>query len=59
MDPIVALMLSGAIEEERRRSSGVRRRWLDSRADRVAEETLDRRQTVRDRMRPVPSSPVG
>jgi hypothetical protein len=58
MDPIAALMLSGAIEEERRRVSGLRRRWLDGRADRAA-ETLDRRQTVRDRMRPAPSSPVG
>ena len=48
MHPIAALMLSGAIEEERRRGQRLRRRWLDGDDDLAVEELLGRRRPVRD-----------
>lgn len=48
MHPIAALMLSGAIEEERRRGTRLRRRWLDRHDDLAAGEFQGRRHPVRD-----------
>lgn len=42
MNPVAALVLSGAIEEERRRGTRLRRRWLDARDDLAAEDILAR-----------------
>jgi hypothetical protein len=48
MNAIAALMLSGAIEEERRRGMRLRRRWLDAHDDLAAEKLLGRHRPVRD-----------
>ena len=56
MNPIAALMLSGAIEEERRRGSRLRRRWLDAHDDLAGDGILGRYRQVRDPKPPGPSS---
>jgi hypothetical protein len=48
MHPIAALMLSGAIEEERRRGARLRRRWPDSQDDLAAEKLIGRGRPARD-----------
>jgi hypothetical protein len=56
MNPVAALMLSGAIEEERRRGSRLRRRWLDGRHDFAGEELLGGHRPARDPRLPGPSA---
>jgi hypothetical protein len=56
MHPIAALMLSGAIEEERRRGPRLRRRWLDAQDELAATEILGRRRPLRHPRLPEQSS---
>jgi hypothetical protein len=62
MDPIAALVLSGAIEEERRRGMRLRRRWLDAQPDRhddlTADDLLGRHRPVRAPKLSMQSSPT-